>query len=109
MLPQSAGNGRDECVMRIELGRHRVEFTYQAPDSFGDVNQSPYLGTLKTSAGFARLAGIELTLLDCVRYFRKAGGINGVAQIAQFWRLSGDTRHGAAVPSPGDPPTLAFG
>ena len=29
------------------------------------------------------VAGVELTLLDCVRYFHKAAGINGVAQIAK--------------------------
>jgi predicted transcriptional regulator of viral defense system len=29
------------------------------------------------------VAGIELTLLDCARYFHKAGGINGVAQVAK--------------------------
>ncbi|MES9949431.1 MAG: type IV toxin-antitoxin system AbiEi family antitoxin [Candidatus Thiodiazotropha sp.] len=29
------------------------------------------------------MAGVELTLLDCTRYFHKAAGINGVAQIAK--------------------------
>ena len=29
------------------------------------------------------MAGVELTLLDCVRYFHKAAGIKGVAQIAK--------------------------
>jgi predicted transcriptional regulator of viral defense system len=29
------------------------------------------------------MAGIELTLLDCARYFHNAGGIGGVAQIAK--------------------------
>jgi len=29
------------------------------------------------------VAGVELTLLDCARYFHKAGGINGIAQIAK--------------------------
>jgi len=29
------------------------------------------------------VAGVELTLLDCARYFHRAAGINGVAQIAQ--------------------------
>lgn len=33
--------------------------------------------------GFAQVAGVELTLLDCARYFHKAGGINGIAQIAK--------------------------
>jgi hypothetical protein len=38
---------------------------------------------MKSEAGFAKVAGIELTLLDCVRYFHKAAGINGVAQIVK--------------------------
>ena len=38
---------------------------------------------MKSDAGFAKVAGVELTLLDCVRYFHKAAGINGVAQIAK--------------------------
>ncbi|MGH6885090.1 MAG: hypothetical protein ACREGK_03330 [Geminicoccales bacterium] len=28
-------------------------------------------------------AGIELTLLDCARWFHKAGGISAVAQVAR--------------------------
>ena len=38
---------------------------------------------MKSDAGFAKVAGVELTLLDCARYFHKAGGINGVAQIVK--------------------------
>ena len=38
---------------------------------------------MKSDAGFAKVAGVELTLLDCTRYFHKATGINGVAQIAK--------------------------
>ena len=37
------------------------------------------LGTYVTRT----VAGVELTLLDCVRYFRKAAGIDGVAQIVK--------------------------
>jgi predicted transcriptional regulator of viral defense system len=38
---------------------------------------------MKSDTGFAQMAGVELTLLDCARYLRKAGGISGVAQIAR--------------------------
>ena len=38
---------------------------------------------MKTEAGYAQVAGVELTLFDCVRYFHKAGGINHVAQIVK--------------------------
>jgi len=48
----------------IVAGRQRIQFIYQAPD-----------------AGFAKVAGIELMLLDAVRYFHQAAGLNGAAQI----------------------------
>lgn len=38
---------------------------------------------MKSGAGFAEVAGVELTLLDGARYFHKAAGINGVAEIAK--------------------------
>lgn len=67
----------------FEIGRHRLEFVYQNPAAFAKVNQPEDLESLKSDAGFARVAGIELTLLDCARYFHKAGGINAVAQIVK--------------------------
>lgn len=67
----------------LEVGRHRLEFIYQNLSAFGKVNQPAWLGSLKSEAGFAKVAGIELTLLDCARYFHKAGGINGVAQVVK--------------------------
>ena len=38
------------------------------------------------------MAGVELTLLDSARYFHKAGGISGVAQIAKDLGASADPR-----------------
>lgn len=67
----------------IFIGRHRIEFIYQSSLSFSKVNQSPWLESLKSDAGYAQVAGVELTLLDCIRYFHKSGGINNVAQIVQ--------------------------
>lgn len=67
----------------FELGRHRLQFLYQAPKAFAQVNQPELLGQLKSVAGFAIVAGIELTLFDCVRYFHDAAGIQGVAQIVK--------------------------
>ena len=64
----------------VEIGRHRVEFVYQSPSVFGQVNQPDWLDSLKSDAGFAKVAGIELMLFDCARYFHKAAGINGVAR-----------------------------
>ena len=65
----------------IEIGRHRIEFIYQSPADFAHVNQSDWLASMKTEAGFAKVAGVELTLLDCVRYFHKAAGMSGLLQI----------------------------
>jgi len=67
----------------LEVGRQRLEFVYQSPEAFAQVNRAGWLGSLKSEAGFAKVAGLELTLLDCARYFHKAAGINGLAQIAK--------------------------
>ena len=65
----------------IAIDRQRVQFVYQAPQAFAIVNQPRWLDQLKTDAGFAKVAGIELVLLDAVRYFHQAAGLNGAAQI----------------------------
>jgi predicted transcriptional regulator of viral defense system len=67
----------------FDLGRHRIQFLYQTPEAFAQVNKPELVSQMKSDAGFAKVAGVELTLLDCVRYFHKAAGINGVAQIAK--------------------------
>jgi predicted transcriptional regulator of viral defense system len=65
---------------KIEIGRQRIEFLYQVPSAFAESNRPEWLAQLKTEAGFARIAGVELTLLDICRYFHRAAGINGAAQ-----------------------------
>lgn len=77
----------------FEAGRQRLEFVYQAPEAFAQVNRAGWLASLKSETGFAQVAGLELTLLDCARYFHKAAGINGLAQIARD--LGGRARPGA--------------
>ena len=67
----------------FDLGRHRLQFIYQAAESFAQVNKAELVSKMKSDAGFANVAGVELTLLDCVRYFHRAAGINGVAQVAK--------------------------
>jgi len=55
---------------------------------------------MKSEAGFAKVAGVELTLLDCARYFHKSAGISGLAQIRQRHRSAGQrpqTRQAATV------------
>lgn len=66
----------------FEIGRHRLQFLYQTPETFSRVNRPGRLAQIKSEEGFAKVAGVELTLLDCARYFHKAGGISGIAQIA---------------------------
>lgn len=66
---------------KIELGRQRIEFVYQSPESFAEVNRPEWLDDLKTDAGFAKIAGLELTLLDVCRYFHRTSGISGAAQV----------------------------
>lgn len=65
----------------IEIGRQRIEFLYQSQQAFLQSNRPEWLDQLKTEAGFAKVAGVELTLLDSCRYFHRAAGINGAAQI----------------------------
>lgn len=67
----------------FDLGRHRLQFLYQTPKSFAQVNKPELVSQMKSDAGFAKVAGVELTLFDCVRYFHKAAGMNGVAQVAK--------------------------
>jgi predicted transcriptional regulator of viral defense system len=67
-------------LQRIEIGRQRIEFLYQVPAAFAESNRKEWLAQLKTEAGFAQIAGLELTLLDLCRYFHQAAGINSVAQ-----------------------------
>src|SRR5690606_19315940 len=60
--------------------RQRVDFLYQAPSHFAELNRREWLSQLKTDAGFAQVAGVELTLLDISRYFHQAAGLNGAVQ-----------------------------
>jgi len=75
-----------------DIGRHRLQFVYQAPKAFTKTNRPDWLSQMKSEAGFARVAGVELTLLDCARYFHKAAGINGVAQITKDLGARADPR-----------------
>jgi predicted transcriptional regulator of viral defense system len=77
---------------KIEIGRQRVEFLYQAPTGFAKSNRPEWLAQLKTEAGFAKIAGVELTLLDICRYFHRAAGINGAAQAVHDLGKKADPR-----------------
>lgn len=79
-------------LRNIDLGRHRLQFIYQTPQAFAEVNRAEWLDHIKSDAGFAKVAGIELTMLDASRYFHKAAGINGVAQIVHDIGAKADPR-----------------
>lgn len=79
-------------LRELIAGTHRLQFLFQTRRVFSAVNQAAFLDTLKTPAGYAQIAGVELTLLDCVRYVHDAGGINGVAQIAKDIGAKADPR-----------------
>lgn len=79
-------------IQGIEIGRQRVQFLYQAPDAFKRANRPEWLRQLKTEAGFAKVAGVELTLLDFCRYFHRAAGINGAAQVVHDLGEKADPR-----------------
>lgn len=79
-------------IREIVVGRHRIQFLYQEPKAFEQTNRSKWLSQLKSETGFAKIAGLELTLLDTARYFHKVGGINGVAQIVHDIGSKADVR-----------------
>jgi AbiEi antitoxin C-terminal domain len=76
----------------FEIGRHRIQFVYQSPESFAEVNQPQYLAQIKSPSGFAKAAGVELLLLDSIRYFHRASGMDGVAQIVRDLGRKADPR-----------------
>ncbi len=76
----------------FDIGRHQLRFIYQTPATFAKINLPDWLSQMKSEAGFAKVAGVELTLLDCTRYFRKTTGINGVVQIISDLAKKADPR-----------------
>ncbi len=65
----------------FEAGRHRIQFIYQSPKAFAPTNQGDRLDRIKSETGYAQVAGIELTLLDAIRYYQACGGVNAAAQL----------------------------
>ncbi|MFM7550364.1 MAG: hypothetical protein ACKO8I_16155, partial [Cyanobacteriota bacterium] len=56
-------------------------FLQQQPALFAAVNRPPWIDVIPTARGYATMAGVELTLADCLRYLRQLGGIDHAAQI----------------------------
>ena len=76
----------------IEIGRQRIEFLFQSSSAFARANRPESLAQLKTDAGFAKVAGVELTLLDICRYVHRAGGIIAAAQATHDRGKKADAR-----------------
>ena len=71
----------------VAVDRQRVAFVYQAPEAFARVNTAPWLNELKSEAGFAQVAGVELLLLDpSVRLVSSLAGSVGQAE-DPTWRI----------------------
>jgi predicted transcriptional regulator of viral defense system len=68
-------------IRGFDIGRHRLQFIFQASKAFAATNQPKWLTRIKSKTGYTKVAGIELTVLDSARYFHKAAGINGAAQV----------------------------
>jgi len=71
-------------LRELTLGARKLEFLPLAESTFKRTNRAEWLQGLKTDTGEAKLAGIELTLLDCAKWLHKAGGMSQVAQIARM-------------------------
>lgn len=81
----------------IEIGRHRIQFVYQAARIFATSNRPEWLVQLKNETGFVKVAGVELTLFDVARYFHKAAGINDAAQVVHDLGGKADARRLSAI------------
>ena len=84
-------------LRELQLGLHRIQFIYQTPQTFIPVNAPENIGQLKSPAGYSKIAGLELTIFDCVRYFHHAGGISNAAQIVKDLGGKADSRQLAAI------------
>jgi predicted transcriptional regulator of viral defense system len=80
-----------KALRDFSLGRHRIEFAQQPPNAFTRTNKPQWLEESKP--GRAKLACLELALLDCARWFHKAGGISRVAQVVrELGQMANDKR-----------------
>jgi hypothetical protein len=68
-------------LRNIDAGHFRIQFIYQTPKVFAEVNREDWLMQMKSDTGYCKVSGVDLTLLDVTRYFQKSAGISGVAQI----------------------------
>ena len=87
----------------IQLGRVRVAFLYQQPAAFAQVNCSPWIEKIATPQGYTSVAGVELTLADCLRYPSSQRVSERVMNLAKHPYMSLQDQHQdqvvAAVPA----------
>lgn len=76
--------GHERPLRYFDPGRHCLQFLYQIPEAFAQLDKHELPGQPKRDAGFAK-GGFELTLLDCTGYVHKAA--------AYQWRRASCSRH----------------
>lgn len=70
-------------LREIRIGRQRILFVFMEPSTFAVTNLIEWLTQLRSPYGFAKAAGVELTLLDSARYLKQSGGLSNVAQVVK--------------------------
>jgi len=72
-------------IRGFDVGRQRLELIYQSPVAFRQVNRPDWLNSIKSEAGFAKVAGLELMLLDCARYFQRRQASAASRKLPRTW------------------------
>ena len=57
-----------------DIGRHRLQFVYQAPKAFTKTNRPDWLSQIKSEAGFASVAGLETDPFGLCAVFSQGSG-----------------------------------
>ena len=85
--------------LRIEIGRHpNSSLCVPSCSEFCDFEAARMARpVVKNETGFVKVAGVELTLFDATRYFHKAAGINGAAQVVHDLGGKADARRLSAI------------
>ena len=82
----------------LDLDGNPVRFIYQAPALFDKTNRPSWLMPVEIHPDrAAKTSGVELTLLDCVRYLQKVAGFDNLAQIVQDMGMRADPRKLAKI------------
>ena len=84
----------------FDLGRHRLQFLYQAPTIFSQVNQPAFVGQMKSDAGFAAQIVKDIGAKASPRLLKKAAGAyenSAVRRLGYLLDLGGHARQANAL------------